>query len=142
MHHNRTIKLIIQSKIDNISLLSPAVKGICNIIVLDAVMLYNIELCLVEAVANVINHAYHRNPDHFVEVIVSISDSAVTFQIIDTGMSAALPAPPEKLSAPEEMLNLPESGRGLFLIHHIMDDVSYIQSEGKNIFTMKKLLSN
>lgn len=139
MHHNRTIKLIIQSKIDDISLLSCATKALCNTVIADAVLLYNMELCLVEAVANVINHAYQRDPNHFVEILISLNEKEVIFQIIDTGNSATLPTP-KPLSISEETLSLPESGRGLFLINHIMDDVSYIQDKGRNIFTMKKHL--
>lgn len=141
MHHNRLIKLIIQSKIDDISLLSCSIKAICNTVVSEPVLLYNIELCLVEAVANVINHAYHRNPDHFIEVQVILNEKEVQFQIIDTGIPATLPSPEKKPSISEEIMNMPESGRGLFLIHHIMDDVSYVQDNGKNIFTMKKSLT-
>ena len=141
MHHNRSIKLTIQSKIDDISLLSCATKALCNTVVTDAVLLYNMELCLVEAVANVINHAYQRNPNHFIEILVSLGEKEVVFQIVDTGTPGTLPSP-EPLNISEETLTLPESGRGLFLINHIMDDVSYIQDSGKNIFTMKKSLQS
>ena len=140
MHHKRSIKLIIQSKIDDISLLSCAAKALCNTVVADTVLLYNMELCLVEAVANVINHAYMLNPDHFIEILVTLHKKEIIFQIADTGASATLPSLPPPLN-PDEALSLPESGRGLFLIRHIMDDVSYVQDNGKNIFTMKKTLS-
>ncbi len=141
MQHDRSIKLIIQSKIDDISLLSGAAKAVCSTVVTDEVILYNIELCLVEAVANVINHAYHRNPNHTIEITISLNDKNVTLQVTDSGASATLPFPQKITSNPEEILNMPESGRGLFLINHIMDEVSYTQNNGKNHFTMKKLLN-
>ncbi|QLH36679.1 MAG: ATP-binding protein [Parachlamydiaceae bacterium] len=85
MMYERFIKLIIESKIDSIALLSKAIRAICATVLNDEISLYNLELCLVEAVANVINHAYHRKPGNFVEVAVTIDDKHVLFQIFDTG---------------------------------------------------------
>lgn len=139
MMYERFIKLTIESKIDSLALLSKAIRAICNTVVTDEVMLYNLELCLVEATSNVINHAYHRKPGNFVEVSVTVDDHHVIFKIIDTGEKATLPTPKKELvSNADDLFSWPESGMGLFLIYRIMDEVSYNSQEGKNILTMKK----
>lgn len=142
MLHERSIKLIIESKIYSITLLSEAVKAICKTVIHDEVLLFNMVLCLVEAVTNVINHAYHRNPEYFIEVIVNIDDKQLTLQIIDTGDKASIPTPKKELDYnPEELTTWPESGMGLFLIHKIMDEILTEEKNGKNILIMKKNLS-
>lgn len=139
MTYDRCIKLVIESKIDHIDLLSKASRAICHTVASDEVLLYNIELSLVEALTNVINHSYHRKPGHFIEVLITLNETYVSFQIIDTGDKA----PPLNLKKeltydPGDVSTLPESGMGLFLIHCIMDEVFQSEDGGKNILIMKK----
>lgn len=143
MMYERFIKLIIESKIAHIPLLSKAVQGICSVVVNDEILLYNIQLCLVEAVTNVIKHAYHLKPGNFVEVTVTLADRQVTIQIMDSGEKVSLPLPNKELvQNQDDFVALAESGRGLFLIHEIMDEVISSEYEGKNVFTMKKMFEN
>jgi serine/threonine-protein kinase RsbW len=142
MMYERSIKLIIEGKIDNIALLGSAIRAICSTVVNDEVLLFNLELCLIEAVTNVINHAYHRQPGNNVEVIVSVDDLHVNFKVIDTGDHVPPPPPKRELNYnPSDMTTWPESGMGLFLIHSIMDEVSYSEHEGKNILMMRKKIN-
>lgn len=139
MMYERFIKLIIESKIDSIALLSKAIRGICSTVVDDEVMLYNIELSLVEAVTNVINHAYHRKPGNVIEVSVTVDDYHVVFQIIDNGDKTFPTSPKHELNYDSsDFSTWPESGMGLFLIYKIMDEVSYSEQDGKNVLVMKK----
>lgn len=137
----KSIRLIIESKISHISLLAKAVQAVCSEEVKDEITLYNIQLCLVEAVTNVIKHAYHLKPGNFVEVIVGLDEQQVMIQIIDNGEKAT-PPPVKELDKHQDLSNLAESGRGLFLIDQIMDEVIWSDSEGKNILTLKKSLEN
>lgn len=137
--YERVITLIIDSKIDSIALLSKAIRAICNTVVSDEVILSNMELCLVEATTNVINHAYHRKSGFPVEVSVTIDDHHVVLKIKDIGDKAALPVPKKELDYDsKDMSTWPEGGLGLFIIHHVMDEVKHVHSEGSNILTMIK----
>lgn len=139
MMYERFIKLIIESKIDSVALLSRAIRAICSTVLNDEIMLYNVELCLVEAITNVINHAYHRKPGNFVEVSVTIDDYHVNFQIIDSGDKAPIPPPKKELGFnANDLSTWPEYGMGLFLIYQIMDEVTFGEQEGKNILTLIK----
>lgn len=142
--YRQEIKLVIESKLLNIEILTNAVRGICNTLVKDEILSYQLVLCLVEAITNVIIHAYHREPNHLVEVNVIVDQDSVTFEVMDTGEKGALPDLQKKIQeSSDEVLTLQESGRGLFLINSLMDQVSYNQSEdGKNLFKMMKKLRN
>lgn len=137
--YERFIIFIIESKIDSIALLSKAIRAVCSTVLEDEVMLYNVELCLIEAVTNVIKHAYHRKPGNMVEVSVTIDGHHVTLQIKDSGDKAKLPTPKKELDYEiNDMTTWPEFGLGLYLINQIMDEVSYGEQDGKNVLTMVK----
>lgn len=138
-----SVKLIIDSKLDQVPPLGKAVRGICSCKINDEVLLYELELCLVEAVTNVINHAYHRTPGKTVEVDVTLGDREISFQVIDKGDKASRPVPKEELKFdPVDISTLPESGMGLFLINKIMDEISYLDDPEKNVLLMKKHLNH
>lgn len=143
MMHERSIKLVIEGKIDNIAVLGKAIRAVCSTVVSEEILLFNLELCLIEAVTNVINHAYHRKPGNFVDVNVSLDDQHVEFKVIDSGDHVSPPPPPkyELNYNPSDMSTWPESGMGLFLIYSIMNEVSYTNHEGKNILMMRKNLN-
>ena len=139
MMHERSIKLTIDSKIDDIELLSKSVRAICNTVINEEILLYNLELCLVEAVSNVINHGYHRKSGNAIEVIVTVDDRHVTFNILDSGDKLTELAPKKELMhSVKDLSSLPESGMGLFLINKIMDEISYCEQQNKNSMIMTK----
>ncbi len=123
----------------NVSLISEAVRAMCALCLSDkdAKLL---SICLFEAVTNAIRHAYNNSPDHEVEVIVSIDEDKIRFEVIDSGEFMKQTQKPDLDFDPEDIENLPESGMGLFIVDKIMDQVTYESSEGKNILTMIKKL--
>ncbi len=140
--HTRSIKLIIESNIDHIPLLSKAVRSVCSTVIQDEVLLYNLELCLVEAVTNVIEHAYHQKLGNLVEVIVTFDENDIVFHVIDLGDKGVIPIPKKELDYnPKDVSSLPESGMGLFLIHRIMDEVHLSKKGKKNVLLMKKYVN-
>ncbi len=139
--NEQTVKLIFESKLEQIPLVSAAIKGMCQTVVQDEQLLYHLVLCVMEGVTNVIKHAYHLNPDKTVEIAVTVNDLYVIFEIIDSGEKTELPKSSELIFEPSEIHSLPESGMGLFLIYNIMDEATFNQNiEGKNVFWMKKYI--
>lgn len=129
---------MIESRLENVSLLGLSVQAFCRSIPLDDVAVYQIELCVVEAVNNAIRHAYGSEAGHEVELIVTLYPQRITFRVCDDGR------PLEDLhrAAPDfddrDLGSLPEGGMGLFLIQSVMDEVSYETLDGRNILTMSK----
>lgn len=137
--HRIFIKLIIESKLEFVVPLSEAIRVICSTVVDDEILLYDIKLCLDEATTNVIKHAYHCKPENTVEVSVTIDEGCLVFQIVDSGDRVPMFTPKKELDYNvNDIDSLPESGMGLFLMHRIMDEVSFSHRDKKNILTMKK----
>lgn len=134
-----TIKLIIDSQLDHVPLVGLAARGICSTFSNDELLLYQLELCVVESVNNVIIHAYNRESGHEVEVNITLNHDHIEFQIIDSGkFNAKIDSLYKKKYALKDAKFLPESGAGLFIIYNFMDTVSYSRELGKNILKMQK----
>jgi serine/threonine-protein kinase RsbW len=133
------LRLRIPSDVDHVFLVGLAVNGICSRILHTAEEVYQAELCVVEAVNNVIEHAYWGAIDHSVEIVVRVDEKELTFEVADMGRSmdwqgvlTASGTPPIDLRC--------EGGRGLSIMRSCMDMVSYQSTAGKNVLTLVKRL--
>lgn len=102
----------------------------------DETALFNIKLCVEEAVRNAIVHGNKKDESKKVKISYWVEDGRLTIEIEDEGKGFA----PKKLPDPTEEENLlKEHGRGVFLILHLMDEVVY--SERGNKIRMTKNLA-
>ncbi len=101
----------------------------------------NIEICLTEALNNVIEHSYKEKEGEVIEVIVLIENNMLELQINDYGISRTNLDTPKLEFDPDDIQNLPEGGMGLFIISKLMDEIEYKISGNKNIFLMRKFLN-
>jgi serine/threonine-protein kinase RsbW len=95
---------------------------------------YELNLVLTEAMANAIMHANEGDPAKEVHIEIGIAEQRLTIRVYDTGQGFdirqfAEPAPP-----------LEEHGRGIYLIHSIMDEVVYRPSARGHVLEMTKNL--
>jgi anti-sigma regulatory factor (Ser/Thr protein kinase) len=87
-----------------------------------------LELALGEAAANVVLHAYGREPDRPVEMVIEADDRAVSVTLYHRGRGFDPDA-----AAPPVLDGRQESGYGLYLIRQSVDRVDYFQDdEGRN----------
>ena len=141
----KSIKLAIESRLDNVPLLSTAVNKLCMLIPLSEAEAYGIELCVTEAVVNSIRHAYGGMTGHEITVIFTLYQDEVMIEVYDMGtlMDPALLEKNKHATRkfdPNDIESVPESGRGLAIIQNIMDEVLYDVKERQNHLTMKKKL--
>lgn len=137
-----TIRLTIDSRLDDTALAGLAVRGIAQGFGLDETEAYLLELAVVEAVSNVIRHAYGNRPGHPVDITVTVARQEMAMEIRDRGVAldpdvltrAGEPAEPAGIS------DLPEGGLGLSIIKQVMDKVSYASRDGINVLRMSKSL--
>lgn len=134
----KKISFLIDSKLDNVSLVGVAIRGICNYLSLSEIDTYYLELCVVEAVNNAIKHAYNSEAGHAVEINITHSNNNITFEISDRGRKMASHGPRRLNFDAEDLVMIPEHGMGLFIIDSVMDEVTYQSDGNKNTLTMRK----
>jgi serine/threonine-protein kinase RsbW len=141
---DKSITLLIDSKLENVFLVGIAIKAICEFILFDKNDANNVELGITEAVNNVIKHAYNSEPDHKIEVTISVFSNKMVFQISDIGKGMNLNQCNSNHACfdfePNKIETLPVGGMGLHIINSVMDKASYKTVDGKNVLTLVKLL--
>ncbi|MCF8242797.1 MAG: ATP-binding protein [Melioribacteraceae bacterium] len=98
------------------------------------------EICLTEALNNVIKHSYKEDSSKKIDILVTYEDSTVNIHIIDTGIARADLSERSLEFDPSDIENLPEGGMGLFIIEQLMDKTEYFSVDGSNTFIMTKKL--
>lgn len=137
------IKFIIESDLEQVALVGMSINAICTHIPVSNKIAYQIELCAVEAVNNSIIHAYGGLPCNSVEISFSYDSDSITLEVTDTGKSmdrAALDRAQLYTPSNSDSDSLSENGRGLAIIKEVMDSIAYVGTDGRNCFTMTKLL--
>ncbi len=136
------IQLTIDSRLDNTALAGLAVRGIAQGFGLDEAEAYLLELAVVEAVSNVIRHAYGGRSGNPIELSLALSRTGMTLDIRDRG-TAMDPADLDRageFAEPRDIADLPEGGMGLSIIKQVMDEVAYSSRNGVNTLSMAKTL--
>jgi serine/threonine-protein kinase RsbW len=135
------ISLVIPSRLASVGPLGEQVRAACVRLGLTAEAAGEVEICVVEAVNNAIEHAYQMADDRQVDVILESDGEFMRVVIRDEGQ----PMPRGTLrraTAPEfnieDQSSLPEGGMGLYLVKELMDSVRYERKGGKNVLTMER----
>ena len=139
------LTLEIESYLGNVSLVSVAINAICLHAGLNGEQSNQVELCIVEALTNVILHAYQGEEHCEVVIEVSVDRERLGFDLYDTGMTMDADKV-DSLVNGEGVLecesidprSLPESGRGLQIIRSVMDEVAYTREGNMNHLTLTK----
>ena len=95
---------------------------------------YELNLVLTEAMANAIQHANEGDPAREVHIEIGIVDRNLTIRVYDHGQGFDI----RKFVHPGQPLD--EHGRGIYLIHTIMDHVTYHPVRDGHVLEMCKKL--
>jgi len=97
----------------------------------------NVPIALSEALSNAILRGNAQNRSKHVHVRVSLDDKQLVLEITDEGAGFEIETSMSDPTTPENLLR--EDGRGLFLMHRLMDRVERF-SEGGNVvrLTLKR----
>jgi serine/threonine-protein kinase RsbW len=132
------ITLSITSGLEHVWALGVTLKALCQHSGIPEYEASLMELAVVEAVNNCIEHAYENQPGRPVEVAIEIHENEAHFAISDQGKRLeALPEATLEFN-PREVDNLPEGGMGLYIINQVMDRVEYSYANGKNQLGLTK----
>lgn len=97
----------------------------------------DIRLAVDEAITNIIKHAYKGDESHTIDIEVTFKKDRFCIQILDTGDTFNL----KNFQQPnikEKIKQKKRGGMGVYLIHSLMDDVSYGRKSGSNEMVMCK----
>ncbi len=100
-----------------------------------------LELAITEVMNNVAIHSYSNDQDGEMLVQAEFDGKAIKITIRDRGTGPKLEEIVEKFNLPkagQKNSNLPQSGRGLFIISQIMDNVEYDKVGEENQVQMTK----
>ena len=141
------LRIAIDSDLEEVFLVSLVIHAVCRHLALDEAETSEVELCAVEAVTNVIKHAYGRELGHDVSVALSFTGQRLDLEISDEGLSMALEHREHLRNGsavlafdPTNLAGVPEGGMGLEIIRRTMDHVEYSTRDGNNQLRLTKFL--
>ncbi|MEZ4701439.1 MAG: ATP-binding protein [Rhodothermales bacterium] len=136
----RTIALEIPSRLDCIELIGETLRALCPLADLSEAESYRIELGIVEALNNVVEHAYGFQPESTIRFELTFHPGRLQMVIRDWGR----PRPgnlSHTLTFEQDIVqSWPEGGMGLFIMHEVMDEIAYERLEDENCLTLIKYI--
>lgn len=140
----RSFRTIIDSSLDAVPAVGNAVRALCRdggFAEADAAM---VELGVVEAVNNAIEHACSGAAGGRIEIAVSVDGTRIDARIVDDGQPgdpAAFGSAQAPAFDPADRASLPEGGFGLSVIRSVFDEVSFARDGGRNVLTLRRTRS-
>jgi serine/threonine-protein kinase RsbW len=100
-------------------------------------IVYSVQLATQETCINIVKHAYGEDREGRIQTSIALDDDPlrVTVRLVDTGQGFDIDAVPEP-----DLENPQVHGYGLFLIHQLMDEVSYQRDGEGNVWRLVKYL--
>lgn len=98
----------------------------------------SVEIVVVEALNNIVEHAYPDSPGD-IDLCIEAGNDQITVEIIDTGKPLPDLRPPEP-RLPDHT-TLPEGGFGWFLIHSLTTTMSYLRDGNRNVLRLGLIVS-
>jgi serine/threonine-protein kinase RsbW len=137
---NGEITLSIESDFENVFLIGLAVNKIASSIALSEQSAFEMEVAVVEAVNNSVEHAHHHQREKPVTVLVQLLTDRIDFTVIDRGAPIDFEAAMALSTVIEDAAEV-ERGRGLQIMHALMDEVKYERKGETNHIRLVKYLS-
>ena len=130
-------KITISNRLDQLEILANALESISGEWGIPMNAALNLNLVLEELITNIIFYGYDDTNEHEINIHFSYDDKIVQIQIEDDGKEFN----PLSYAEPDTDLSLDDrkiGGLGIHFVRKIMDDITYIRSDNKNILTLKK----
>lgn len=135
MRTHETIELTIPSKLEELSRIEKLSSDMAKRLGLDSDQKNNLSIAITEAVGNAIVHGNKKDPQKSVDIRMEIYDDRLTISVKDQGRGFKRDEVSDPL-APENMLK--ESGRGIFILEQLMDEVRFGYDQGTTLtFTLR-----
>lgn len=128
-------RLLIPSKTENIVLVEKLVDDVCDLFDIKEEIYGHILVALTEAVNNGLQHGNKANPNTNIEVTFKVKNDMLIFTVKDQGPGFDY----DNLPDPTDPKNIEKpTGRGIFLMKHLCDNVTF-EEKGKKVIMEFKL---
>lgn len=130
MSQKERIQLTIPSKLEELTHIEKMSSELGDKLSLNSDQKNNLSIAITEAVGNAISHGNKKDPGKKVHIQIDITSEKLTIAVTDQGEGFD----PESVSdplAPENMLK--ESGRGIFILTQLMDEVHFSFDKGTTL---------
>lgn len=137
------IKRSYQGHLAELERLARDLEEFCDLNGIGAPDLFQLNLCLDEAVTNIISHGYNSlpKPDPAFEVRLELKDAELHVELTDRGA----PYDPLKNAPEPDLTSAPEDreigGLGVHFMKKTMDQLQYERTETHNVLKMVKKIS-
>lgn len=128
-------KLVLASEVENVEKVEELTERISKMMKFSADECDSIAIAVTEAVNNAIIHGNKQDPQKRVYLNISVENNTLKVIVKDEGKGFNLEGLPDPLD-PENLLK--ESGRGIFILKSLMDDVSFVFSRNGTTLTLTK----
>ena len=132
----RRIHLSVASEYENIDLVDAVTESCLRFAGFDETTTEHMTLAIREATANAMKHGNKQDPDKVAEVTFEIDAKTIMIRIQDQGEGFDPSGLPDPL-APENILK--GTGRGIFLMRQLMDEVEFRFDGGSQVILHKLL---
>ena len=132
----RRIHLSLASEYENIELVDAVTESCLRFAGFDETTTEHMTLAIREAAANAMQHGNKQDPDKIAEITFEINADAIMIRVQDQGEGFDPDSLPDPL-APENILK--GTGRGIFLMRQLMDEVEFRFDGGLQVILRKVL---
>ena len=131
-------RLELDSRLDELSRVQPWVDALADRHGVAQDTRYAMQLCMEEALANVVLHGYQNQPGHPIVIRSSIADGLLFFAIEDQAPRFAPidPDPQDDARPPASLDSIEPGGNGIRLMRHFAASVAYEELPDGNRLTL------
>lgn len=132
----RAHPLRISTDLDDVEKTTAWLHGVAQAEGIGADLLFRIDLCLSEAMANVVSYAFPEGGRHAIDLELRLDADRATLIIADGGR----PFDPLTVPEPRQPASLEEAtigGLGVHLIRHYADECAYERRDDLNVLTLR-----
>lgn len=132
---------VISSNMESVILFSETLQAECHNNGLSEQVSAEVRLAIVEALNNVVEHSFKSQSQHEIDIYITFYTDKIRVRFTDNGRPNPNGVTPVNLNMnPDDIMDLPEGGYGLNIIHQIMDEVNYTRKNNINMMTLIKII--
>ena len=133
------MNVILKNKLESADQLSLILKELGEKYHVPGPIISEIDLALGELILNIINYAYKKKKNSFINLDYDIKNDRITFLLMDTGMAFnPLEYKPENIDA--GLRDRPIGNLGIMIARKSMDSISYERKNGQNRLKLIKFI--